>query len=77
MAKEFSMDVLHSDMPMSGALHKTTSFEFGELRDQLGQLWTQGFINPDTLPSDAPVLFIEKEDNRTWVCMDYAHPKNR
>lgn len=49
-----------------------TLCEIEELKDQLEELWTEGFISSDILPRDVPVLFVKKEDNDTRLCMDYV-----
>lgn len=61
---------------MPGAQYEMKMFEFKELRDRLEKLWTHGFINPDILPYDTSVIFVQK-GNSTWLCMDMLKQINR
>ena len=42
-----------------------------ELKTQLEELQTQGFIRPSTSPWGAPVLFVTKKDGTLRMCVDY------
>ena len=45
--------------------------ELMELKTQLEELQTQGFIRPSTSPWGAPVLFVTKKDGTLRMCVDY------
>jgi hypothetical protein len=45
--------------------------ELVELKKQIAELQSKGFIRPSSSPCGAPVLFVEKKDRTQWMCMDY------
>jgi hypothetical protein len=45
--------------------------ELVELKKQIVELQSKGFIHPSLSPWEAPVLFIEKKDGTQWMCVDY------
>jgi len=45
--------------------------ELDELRKQLDDLLSKGFIKPSTSPYGAPVLFVKKKDGSLRMCVDY------
>jgi hypothetical protein len=42
-----------------------------ELKQQIAELQSKGFIRPSSSPWGAPVLFVEKKDGTQWMCVDY------
>ena len=42
-----------------------------ELKDQLQDLLSKGFIRPSVSPWGAPVLFVKKKDGTMRMCIDY------
>ena len=42
-----------------------------ELKDQLQDLLSKGFILPSVSPWGAPVLFVKKKDGTMRMCIDY------
>ena len=42
-----------------------------ELKAQLKELLSKGFIRPSTSPWGALVLFVKKKDGSLWLCIDY------
>ena len=42
-----------------------------ELKDQLEELMSQGFIRPSASPWEVPVLFVRKKDGSLRLCIDY------
>ncbi|KAL4279813.1 hypothetical protein GQ457_03G018340 [Hibiscus cannabinus] len=42
-----------------------------ELKKQLKELHSKGFIRPSTSPWGAPVLFVKKKDGSMRICIDY------
>jgi hypothetical protein len=42
-----------------------------ELKKQIIELQSKGFIRPSSSPWGALVLFMEKKDGTQWMCMDY------
>ena len=45
--------------------------ELKELKAQLEELLSKGFIRPSTSPWGAPVLFVKKKDGSLRLCIDY------
>ena len=45
--------------------------ELRELRAQLEELLSKGFIRPSISPWGAPVLFVKKKDGSLRLCIDY------
>ena len=45
--------------------------ELKELKAQLEELLSKGFIRPSTSPWRAPVLFVKKKDGSLRLCIDY------
>jgi hypothetical protein len=45
--------------------------ELLELKKQIVELQTKGFIHPSSSPWGAPVLFMEKKDRTQRMCVDY------
>jgi hypothetical protein len=46
--------------------------ELKELKEQLQELLTQGFIRPSVSPWGAPMLFVKKKDGTLRMCIDYS-----
>ena len=47
------------------------SAELRELKAQLQELLSKGFIRPSASPWGAPVLFVKKKDGSFQMCIDY------
>ena len=47
--------------------------ELRELKDQLQELLSKGFIRPSASPWGAPVLFVKKKDGSFRMCIDYRY----
>ena len=45
--------------------------ELKELKAQLEELLSKGFIRPSTSPWGAPFLFVKKKDGSLRLCIDY------
>jgi hypothetical protein len=45
--------------------------ELVELKKQIAELQSKGFIRPSSSPWGAPVLFVEKKDGTQRMCVDY------
>ena len=51
--------------------YRMASPELVELRKQLDELFTAGFIRPAKAPYGAPILFQKKKDGSLRLCIDY------
>jgi hypothetical protein len=45
--------------------------ELVELKKQIAELQSMGFIHPSSSPWGTAVLFVEKKDGTHQMCMDY------
>ena len=42
-----------------------------ELKKQLRELQSKGYIRPSSSPWGAPIIFVEKKDVTQRICVDY------
>ena len=68
---EFTIDLIPGTEPISIPPYMMSLAELRELKAQLEELLSKGFIRPSTSPWGAPVLFVKKKDGSLWLCIDY------
>jgi hypothetical protein len=68
---EFIIELLPGTSPISKRPYGMPINEQAELKKQIAELQSKGFICPSSSPWGAPVLFIEKKDGTQQMCMDY------
>jgi hypothetical protein len=68
---EFIIDLLPGTPPISKRPYRMPVNELAELKKQIVELQSKGFICHSSSPWGAPVLFIEKKDRTQWMCVDY------
>ena len=68
---EFTIELLPGTAPISIAPYRMAPAELGELKLQLQELLSKGFIRPSVSPWGAPVLFVKKKDGSWRMCIDY------
>ena len=68
---EFTIDLIPGTEPISIPPYKMAPAELRELKDQLEELLSKGFIWPSISPWGAPVLFMKKKDGSLRLCIDY------
>ena len=68
---EFTIKLLLGTAPISIAPYRMAPAELGELKLQLQELLSKGFIRPSVSPWGAPVLFVKKKDGSLRMCIDY------
>ncbi|KAJ0431848.1 putative nucleotidyltransferase, Ribonuclease H [Helianthus annuus] len=68
---EFRIDIIPGAAPIARAPYRLAPMEMKELRTQLDELLTKGFIRPSSSPWGAPVLFVKKKDGSMRLCIDY------
>ncbi len=57
--------------PPAKAPYQLSHEELKELKVQLEELLTKGYIKPSKSPYGAPVLFVHKKDGTLRMCVDY------
>ena len=68
---EFTIDLIPGTEPISIPPYRMAPTELKELKAQLEELLSKGFIRPSISPWGAPVLFVKKKDGSLRLCIDY------
>ena len=68
---EFTIELHLGVAPISIIPYRMAPAELRELKVQLDDLLTKGFIRTSTSPWEAPVLFVKKKDGTLRLCIDY------
>ena len=67
----FTIDLIPGTEPISIPPYRMAPAELRELKAQLEELLSKGFIRPSISPWGAPVLFVKKKDGSLRLCIDY------
>ena len=70
---EFTIDLIPGTEPISIPPYRMAPAELRELKAQLEELLSKGFIRPSISPWGAPVLFVKNKDGSLRLCIDYRH----
>jgi hypothetical protein len=68
---EFIIELLPGTPPISKRPYRMPVNELVELKKQIAELQSKGFIRPTSSPWGEPVLFMEKNDGTQWMCVYY------
>ena len=68
---EFTIDLIPGTEPISIPPYRMAPAELRELKAQLEELLSKGFIRPSISPWGAPVLFVKKKYGSLRLCIDY------
>ena len=69
---ESTIDLIPGTQPISIPPYRMAPAELRELKAQLEELLSKGFIRPSISPWGAPVLFVKKKKNGSLrLCIDY------
>ena len=68
---EFTIDLIPGTEPISIPPYRMAPAELRELKAQLEELLSKGFIRPSISPWGDPVLFVKKKDGSLRLCIDY------
>ena len=68
---EFTIDLIPGTEPISIPPYRMAPIELRELKAQLEEFLSKGFIRPSISPWGAPVLFLKKKDGSLRLCIDY------
>jgi len=79
---DHAIEVVPGVAPPTKAPYRMSHEELKELKVQLEELLTKGYIKPNKSPYGAPVLFVHKKDGTLRMCVNYralnkATVKNR
>jgi hypothetical protein len=67
---EFIVELLPGMPPISKRPYRMPVNELVELKKQIAELQSKGFICPSSSPWGAPMLFVEKKDETQRMCVD-------
>ena len=68
---EFTIDLIPGTEPISIPPYRMDPAELRELKAQLEEFLSKGFIRPSIFPWGALVLFVKKKDGSLRLCIDY------
>ena len=68
---EFTIDLIPRTEPISIPPFRMAPAELRELKAQLEELLSKGFIRPSISPWGAPILFMKNKDGSLRLCIDY------
>jgi hypothetical protein len=68
---DHAIEVMLGMAPPTRAPYRMNHEELKELKVQLKELLTKGYIKLSKSPYEAPVLFVHKKDGTLKMCMDY------
>ena len=68
---EFEIELAPGTEPISIVLYRMAPAELKELKVQMEELLSKGFVKTSTSPWGAPVLFVKKKDGSLRLCIDY------
>ena len=67
---EFTIDLIPRTETISIPPYKMAPAELSELKAQLKELLSKGFLRPSISPWGAPILFVKKKDGSLRLCID-------
>ena len=68
---DHKIDIIPGSSAPSLATYRMSPTELDELKKQLNDLITHGFIRVSKSPYGAPVLFVKQKDGSIRMCIDY------
>ena len=68
---DFQIELAPGTEPISKAPYRMAPLELKELKVQMEELVSKGFVRPSTSPWGAPILFVKKKDGNLRLCIDY------
>ena len=68
---DFQIKLTPGTERISKAPYRMASLELKELKVQMEELMSKGFVKPSTSPWGASVLFVKKRDESLRLCIDY------
>jgi len=68
---EFCINLIVGATPISKAPYRMAPAKLKELKTQLDEMLEKGYIQPNTSPWGAPVMFVKKKNGTLWFFIDY------
>ena len=68
---EFVIELIPGTAPISQRPYRMNPEELTELKKQLADMLSKGFIRPSASPWGSPIIFVDKRDGTTRLCVDY------
>ena len=68
---DFQIELAPGTEPISKAPYRMASLELKELKVQMEDLVSKGFVRPSISPWGAPVQFVKKKDGSLRLCINY------
>ena len=68
---EFEIELAPGTEPISITPYRMAPVELRELKVQMEELLSKGFVKTSISPWGAPVLFVKKKDGSLHLCIDY------
>ena len=68
---EFTIDLIPRTEPVSFPPYRMAPAELREIKSQLEEFLSKGFIQPSISPWGALVLFVKKKNGSFQLCIDY------
>jgi len=68
---DHAIEVMLKVAPLAKAPYRMSHEELKELKVQLEELLTKGYIKHSKSPYGAPILFVHKKDGTLRMCVDY------
>jgi hypothetical protein len=68
---EFSIELLPGTAPIYKRPYGMNVKDLTELKKQIDELLSKGYIRPSSSPWGSPILFVDKKDGTRRMCIDY------
>jgi hypothetical protein len=68
---EFSIELIPGTAPIPKRPYRMDVKDLAELKKQIEELLSKGFIHPSSSPWGAPTLLVDKKDGSRRLCIDY------
>jgi hypothetical protein len=68
---DFSIKLMHGVAPVSKTPYRMSIPKLRELQMQVEEILNKGYIRPSVSPRGAPILFMNKKDEKLRLCIDF------
>ena len=68
---EFVIELVPGTGPIAQKPYRMNPRELDELKKQLDDMLRKGLIRPSASPWGSPIIFVDKRDGTTHLCVDY------